>query len=340
MATVNVGILGLGRLGASLGLALKHYSQQPASAHQFNIAAYDSHTQNVKVAQEIGAVDEVKNRPEEIAKGKDIIFMTLPAYEAETVYPLISHTLRQGAVVFDFTSFKQNMLAFAEEHLASKAHVVSMSALVNPKYLFYGIADTEHASADYFDKGIMLVMPSVRADKGAIALATDVSNILGAVPHFFDPAEYDALSVATEALPALLATTYFYSLSKSAGWLDMGRIANPDFAMFTHDLYDTHPDDLRASWLQSSEELVRHLDNVISNLSQVRSALIQKDAKGLTMFLDESAEQYELWLNRRIQPEWELSEKIKPETATIRGLMRGMFGGFIVPDKKDNKPKR
>jgi len=340
MADVNVGILGLGRLGASLGLALKRYTEN-GGGHNFIITGYDSISQNVKVAQTMKAIDEPKGRPEDVAKGKDMIFMTLPPHEAELVYPLLADTIRQGAVVFDFSSIKRKMMQLAEKSLSPKGHVISMAAIVNPKYLYHGILDTEHASADYFEKGALMVMPSVKADKDAIALATDVANIVGAVAHFYDVNEYDVLSTAVDGLPPLLGAIAFYTLSKTSGWADFVRVSNPDFAMLTHSLYDRHPDDLRAVWMNGSLDLARYLDAIIGNLAQVRSALLNKDEKAITAFLDETSEEYERWLNRRMKPEWELEEKTKPESATFRGLMRSMLGGFMAGgDRKDDKPKK
>jgi prephenate dehydrogenase len=340
MADVNVAILGLNRVGASLGLALKKYSVQ-GGAHNFIIAGYDSIPQNVKVAQSLGAVDDAKNRPEDVAKGKDIIFMTLPTYEAGVVYPLIADTIRQGAVIFDFSPNKQKMTLLAERHIAPKGHIISMTSIVNPKYLYHGVLDTEHATSDYFERGAMLIMPSVKADKDAIALATDVTAILGAVPHFFDASEYDVLSTAVDGLPPLIGAVVFYSLLKSSGWSDMVRVSNPDFAMLTHSLYDRHPDELRDVWMNGATDLARHLDTIIHNLSQIRSVLLNKDEAALTAFLDETSAEYEIWLNRRMKPEWELEEQTKPENATVRGLMRSMLGSFVVGgDRKDNKQKK
>jgi prephenate dehydrogenase len=340
MADVNVGILGLGRLGASLGLALKRYTEN-GGGHNFIVAGYDSIPQNVKTAQTMKAVDDVKGRPEDVAKGKDMIFMTLPAHEAEMVYPIIADSIRQGVVVFDLSSTKRKMMQLAEKSLTPKGHVIGISAIVNPKYLFHGVLDTEHATADYFERGVLMIMPSVKADKDAIALATDVANIVGAVAHFYDVNEYDVLSTAVDGLPPLLGAIAFYTLYKTSGWTDLIRASNPDFAMLTHSLYDRHPDDLRAVWMNGATDLARYLDAMITNLAQVRSVLLNKDEKALTAFLDETSAEYELWLNRRMKPEWELEEKTKPENATFRGLMRSMLGGFVVGgDRKDEKSKK
>lgn len=339
MADVNVGILGLNRIGASLGLALKRHSQQ-GGAHRFIITGYDPISQNVKVAQSLGAIAEAKNRPEEVAKGKDILFMLLPAQDAQDVYPVIADVIRQGVVIFDFSPAKQKMTQLAERYIAPKGHVISVANMVNPKYLYHGILDTEHATPDYFEKAAFLIMPSPKADQDAIALATDVAQILGAVPHFFDMNEYDVLSAAVDGLPPLIGAVVFYSLLKSSGWSDMVRVSNPDFAMLTHALYDRHPDELHMMWMNGAIDLARHLDVVIRNLTHIRSILLNKDGHALTAFLDETSAEYERWLNRRMKPEWELAEQSKPENATIRGLMRSMLGGFIVGgDRKDEKSK-
>lgn len=335
MANVSVGILGLGRMGAAVGLALKRYNQQGGD-HTFNITGYDSRPNHVKTAQKINAVDNVTNRPHEAVKNKDIVVMALPYAEVKAAYEFIQGDLRAGVVIMDMSVLKQTSLAWADKNLPAEVHVVSMTAIVNPKYLFDGTDETERATEDYFDNGVMMVMPSVKCIPEAVNLASDFAAILGAKPHFADPAEHDALVAGTEALPAVLGVTYFHSMMQNKGWLDSQRFTNPGMGMLTRHLFDSHPDDLRDLFRDSKDDLLRHLDRMIARMTEFREALAKNDRDALESLLESTSGEYEAWINRRYNNRWQADEQINTDTPTMGGVMGNMFGGFLTNrgDKK------
>lgn len=331
MGEVSVAILGLGRIGTSIGLALKRYNEQ-GKQHQFSIIGYDSTSSIAKTAQKMGAVDSVGNRLDNIVADKDIIVMTLPLADVEAGYDLMSSRVRSGAVILDFSHLAQKSLEYGKKYLPEDAHVICVHPVLNPEYLFDGVDKIDKASADYFDNGTMLVMPSVKSLKESIELAADFSTILGMRVHYTDPAEHDGLVTATEALPSVLSVMYFYAMSKNLGWLDAQRLTNPTFGMLTHKLMDTHPDDIRDLWLDSSEGLVLQLDELIAQLRTVRGAIARKDRDALEVILEDSSREYEGWYNRRHSNHWKADEHLDsqaPSAGTMMGNMMGnIFGGF------------
>lgn len=329
MAEVSVAIYGLGRTGTSVGLALKRYNAK-GSEHHFTIAGYDTSAQNVKDAQKLKALDTAGNRPEDIAVGKDIIVIAMPYGEVEAVYDLILPDIRAGAVIIDFSALKGRALRWSQKKFSNDVHLVCATPVINPKYLFEGADTTTRATEDYFDNGVMMLMPSVTCIKEAISLATDFSSILGARPHFFDPNEHDALAVGTEVFPSVLGVVYFQMLQQSTGWNDAQRLLNPAAGMLSHHLFDTHPDDLRDLWMDSSQNLVRQIDETIAQLRSVRSALASKDRYALESLLDTASRQYELWINRRHNNRWKDDDKLDQDSPSFGSMMGNMFGGFVT----------
>lgn len=336
MADVSVAILGLGRIGASVALALKRHSQG-GGQHKFNVIGYDSSADNVKNAQNLKAVDKVENRPENAVKGCDIVVVALAFGEVQMAYQIMARSLRAGAVIIDMSPLKVPSAKWASEYLPDEVHVVGMSAVVNPKYLFDGTDETKRATADYFDKGTMMVMPGVKCIQEAIRLASDFATILGSKPHFYDPAEHDALVASTEKLPALLGAAYFHYISRSSGWGDIQRLSNPAFGMLTHHLFDTHPDDLRDLWLDDSANLLRHLDEVIASLGELRAVIAKGDGDGLGTALEDAAREYELWVNRRHNNRWQTDEMLDTKTPTFGGMMSTMIGGSLASKLRGKK---
>lgn len=326
MAEVQVAILGLGRIGASVGLALKKYNSRQGAKHQFRITGYSTRGDEVKTAQKLGAVDTASGQPNDTARGKDVVVMAMPYAEVEAAYQYIAPDLRPGAVVLDFSPLKQNVLKWAAKHLNRDAHVVGMTPLVNPATIFSGVNTIDHASADLFDDGVMLVMPSVTSIPEAIELATDFGGILGARTQFIDPEEHDALMAATESAPALLGLAYYTAISRATGWSDVARTTNPNFAMLTHHLYDTHPDDLVALLRDARTDTVRVLDSMMSTLRDLRLALSSDDRDTLEAVTGEASESYEQWYNKRYHWKFDTDKLPTPEAP---GIMTSLFGSFL-----------
>ena len=328
MAEVQVGILGLGRVGASVGLALKNHTAQ-GGKHKFIITGYDTVAEKGRIAKEIGAIDHFKNRIGEAARDKAIVIMAMPYGEVDSSYSVIGKELSRGTVVLDFSALKVSTMQSAAKHMPENTHLVCIAPIFNPKYLFDSVDETVRASADLFEDGMMMLMPSVKCAEAAITLANDVSGILGALPQYFDAAEHDVLISATEALPAVLGVAYFINLQQSDSWDDTRRLTNPSFGIITHDLFDKHPDDLTKVWLDNADQIVRHINAYIKTLTALRDILQDKDRRALSALLEEKAKAYETWINNRHHNTWH-KDKLAVKTATFGDTIGGtLFGGFF-----------
>ncbi len=335
MAEVSIAILGLGRVGTSVGLALKRHNMQ-GKEHQFTITGYDGTSDNVKEAKTLGAIDESAGRPEIATQNKDIVLMALPYGEVRTAYEYIAPSLRSGVVILDTSPICQTSLDWSKEFLPKDAHVVCIRPIVNSAYVFDGVDEGKRAKEDMFDGGTILMMPSVTCIPEAISLATDFTKLLGATPHFTDPAEHDGLIAGMDILPDLLGTAYFHMLSRNSGWTDLQRLGNPAFGMATHPLFDTHPDDLRDSFLNSGDNLVRYLDGMIEELREFRTALATQDRDALEAALGDASKQYERWINRRVNNKWQGDEMLDSNTSSVGGMMSNMMGGFFGGRNKND----
>ncbi len=340
MADVAVAILGLGRMGTSLGLALKRYNTRSDAKHHFRITGYANDSEAVKAAQKLSAVDEIARQPEDAVRGKDIILLAMPYYEVEGVYQYIGPDLRGGAVVVDFSPLKQPSMAWAAKHLPEGTHQIGVSALLNPKYLFDGVDESARASADYFDGGSLLLCPSVNCIPEAIELASDLAGIVGASAQFVDPAENDALTAGTESLPALIGLAYFQMMMTKGGWNDAQRLTNASFGALTRHLFDSHPDSLRDLWVHSREETVRYLDDLRDALTMMRDVLAAKDQDAVEAALEDASRQYESWYNRRLKNRWEFDEKLKPETGPLPNVVSTFFGSYLANKLRPRDQKK
>jgi prephenate dehydrogenase len=329
MAKITVTIIGLGRVGASIGLALKRYNQKPNPQHQFEITGVEDRPSVLKDAEKLGAFDKSIRNIYDAARERDIVVLALPYADVQRAYQTMGDGLRAGCVVIDTSPLKLPSQKWAEKFLSKEAHMVGVVPIVNPQYLFDGLDDTNHASADYFDKGTMLVMPSPSCIREAVELATDFSGLLGSAIQFMDPGEYDGLTAATEGLPAVLGVMTFHMLSHAPGWGDTQRLTNPSFGRLTHHLFDTHPDDLRDAWLNNRDSLLNYTDALLESLHSFRQVLASGDRDAVEALLGKTSDDYSTWVNRRYNNKWGEDDKSAKGPSTGEMLMTGLMGGFL-----------
>lgn len=327
MAELSVAILGLNRTSASMGLALKRYSKK-GGKHNFNITGYDSNAESLKQAKKLGAIDNTENRITNAVKDVDIIVMNVSYEETERAYKDIRHNLRDGVVILDMSPLKQPSLSWSDTYLSSEQHLIGITPILNPRYLFDSKEVVEQAEEDLFDNSAILLTPSASSVKEAVDLAFNFAAILGSKPRFLDPVEHDTLLSQTIQLPRLLGTILFYNLANQANWDDLKWFTNPAFGALTRPLFDYHPDALRDEFYSNRDVLARMVDEYIDTLSQFRDALREDDSHTVEAVTVSAAETYEQWVNSRYKADWDTVAN-GPEPK-VDNMLQGLIGGKLA----------
>ncbi|MDX2161202.1 MAG: prephenate dehydrogenase/arogenate dehydrogenase family protein [bacterium] len=337
--TIQVGILGLGRVGASFGMALKRYNAGKGAAQQFQVTAFDTSESRTASAKRKGAFDAQARHLADAARDKDLIILAMPYAETQAVYRELGGAVRPGSVILDLSPYKLPSSEWAVKHLKPDVFMVGAAAILNPAYLFDGLDDTDHAAADLFDKGALLIMPTVQAEPAAVELVSDLAALIGTTPRFADPIEYDGWAAATEGLPLALGVAAFYSLTRAGTWRDVQRQGNPNFGRLIHHLYDTHPDDLRDLLLNNRAALIRQIDQMQEALGALRDLLAKPDRDGLEALLGKTTDDAVLWVVNRRDDRWEPNDAPKIDTGSIATnlFLGGALGKRLRGDKENGK---
>ncbi|MBN1680873.1 MAG: prephenate dehydrogenase/arogenate dehydrogenase family protein [Anaerolineae bacterium] len=332
---VNVTIIGLDRLGASFGLALKRYQEQPGAQHTFTIIGSDPKTQPMKTAQKIGAIDNFHRQVNKAIDGASLIICNVPYGMLERQYAGFGPSLRPGTVVLDTSPLKAPVIELAKRYFPANnagellAYLVGITPVVNVSGLYNADFSVEGAQADLFDETEFFVAADTTCPGEALSLAEDVIGLLGGKPRFVDALEHDGLIAATENLPALLGTALFYHLNQSDGWMELRRMVNPTFGLAIQGLrYQTY-DDLVGQFTQNRDNLARNLEAFIGVLDQLRDALIDDDPNATEAYLALVKKEWEAWDVKRHSSKWEESAKVE----TLPGPL-GSMGGFLTMRKK------
>lgn len=327
MSALKVAMLGLNRTTASAGLALRRYMKK-GGRYQFSIIGHDRSAEVEKTAQKMGAIDRGERNIRAAVADCDLVLLALSYEDVELAYRELASSLRDGAVVLDLSPIKRPSLAWAEKYLGEEQHMIGMTAIVNPRYLYAVKNDVESAEEDLFDESPTLLTPAASALREAVDLAFNFVQILGSKPRFLDPHEHDTLLVQTEQLPALLGTVLFRHLSQQGNWQDLQWFTNATFGALTRTLYDTHPDALRDEWHANRDVLVRILDQYMQSLAAFRDVLQEGDVAAVEAAVVSAAEDYELWVNSRYRADWDSDGK-PAEPLKGGSVMQGLLGGAI-----------
>ncbi|MBZ0278788.1 MAG: NAD(P)-binding domain-containing protein, partial [Anaerolineae bacterium] len=86
MGTVSVAILGLGRVGASVALALKRYNARKDARHQFALTLVDTRAGIREDAVKARIGDKIEHNLFGAVPNKDIVVLALPYADVQTAY--------------------------------------------------------------------------------------------------------------------------------------------------------------------------------------------------------------------------------------------------------------
>jgi prephenate dehydrogenase len=331
---VQITIIGLGQIGASIGLALEPYREA------IKRVGHDKKPAVAREAQAKGVVDEVHMNLPASVRGSELVVLAVPLNELRETLEFIAPDLREEAVVVDTAPLKGIVADWVKDLLPAGRFHVGLVPSIGPDHLLDLGAGPRYARADLFKEGIFLVCPSSGATGKAVKRATDLLELLGASPMFADPAEADGIMAALHILPQLLSVGFLEATVDQPGWREARKLAGRPYAMTAAAaLYHDQAEALREAVLNNRVNVLRVLDNAIAALEHLRENVDQSD--------DELAERIHAaytggvtWLHERLSAEWagEEFEEIKIPSFGER-MQQTFLGSLLAPDFNKKKKK-
>ena len=149
--TEQITIVGLGQLGASIGLALG--SHEPG----IHRVGHDKDPETAKMAQHKGAVDDVKYNLPASVREANIVLLSLPVNEIRSTLEAIALDLPEGAIVMDTAPLQSSVAQWAQEILPEGRYYVGLVPAINPLYMHRIEVGLEAAAEDMFAGGIVVL---------------------------------------------------------------------------------------------------------------------------------------------------------------------------------------
>jgi len=330
--TVQVTILGLGQIGASIGLALGKHKDL---VHRIG---NDAEPMIAKRAEKMGAVDHIVFNLPAAVRQADLVILALPVGEMHEVLKIISTELKEGAVIIDASNAKEAAARWAAELLTPARYFVAWTPTMNPAYLHDTISGLDSAHADLFQDCLIFITTPPGTPAPAIKLASDLTTLVNGKPFYADQAEVDGLLAANQLLPELTAAALIHAIMNQPGWGEGRKLAGRQFAIATLPIqgFDGNQT-IAAAALENQANAVRVIDNLIASLTHLRTAIQNNDANDLQEQILQAQESRENWLGQRNVNDWASIEN-PPNALPTAGEVLGRLVGFRPrPTPKDKK---
>jgi len=255
---VRIAIIGLGGIGASVGLALQH------EALGWGVIGYDIDPDAQASALQMGAIDHPAGSLAACADA-DLVVIATPPLAMPEVFQQLAPRLRPDTVLTDVASVKSPVLRWAEQYLPHSSRFVGG----------HPIAGTEHygaraARADLFHGAPWALTPTAQTDPDALQRVEAFVRTLRAAPLTIDPAQHDRefalLSFVPHAVAFSLAALHRENpttVLPGGSWRSATRVAQSDPALWAQ-LMALNREPTR-KWLQ---QLIQRLQTLADALEQ------------------------------------------------------------------------
>jgi prephenate dehydrogenase len=272
----NVAIIGMGLIGASIGLAL----HARAKRRRIRITGFDTRRAHANIARRRGAIDRVATSLRAAVADADVVVLAVPLRSVVALLPAVMRAAAPGALVIDVAGQKLPVAAAAMPLLARQPSATFIGGHPMAGAEFAG---PDRAAADLF-RGRPFALCSLPQPGGAetVRRADRFVRALGAVPVHVDAALHDRIVAATSALPQLVASAVALA---AADLLDDAKgLIGPGFDSVTR-LAQSPPDLWTGPILTGRRNIVRVLTVFEERLRSVRQAIERGDAPRMRRLL-------------------------------------------------------
>jgi prephenate dehydrogenase len=326
--TVQITILGLGQVGASIGLALAKAKDQVTRVGSDRDPDVSRH------AQKLGAVEKIVFNLPSAVENADVVVLALPLEEVYDTLKAVALDLKPGVVVIDTSPAARQTTAWAKELLTEPDRYF---LTVTPTFSAQRLLDSDAGlpKADLFQDSLMTLTSPTGTDESAITLAENFVKLLGATPLISDPLEVDGLVSTVRLLPEVLAAALINAGLAQPGWAEARKLAGRPFALAGQTLEEAgSPRSLAQAAQANRENLTRLLDALTLELRDLRAELESDDLAPLQTRLEKAQKGHHTWWGQRWSGKWDANSKT-PAMPTAGEVLGRLFG--IRPKKSGDK---
>lgn len=265
----RITIVGMGPVGASIGLALKR-----ANLRNAEVVGTGRDKEALATAQKMGALDKTESGLRSALRGAQLVILDTTLRETKELLENMGPLLEDGTLVTDTGSLKGQVLRWADEYLPSEVNFIGGHPLSKRD-----LRSLEDAHPDAFRDSEYCLVPGRRTDAEAMDTMVALIQLLGARPFFMDEVELDSYAAATKILPVVLSSALVTSTSASESWREIAMVASTEFRDMSS-LAANDPEESEMACRATADLLVHWIDQIIGQLYTFRNK-IKEDAEDL-----------------------------------------------------------
>jgi len=273
----TVTVIGVGLIGASLGLALK-------KAGVVNkVLGVGSSSANLDQALKMGAIDAVVDLVE-AAKQSDVIVLCIPVAQMRAVFEVIEPHLESRTMITDAGSTKGDVILAAKEVLGKKA------CQFVPAHPIAGGAQhgASAAKADLFQGKRTILCPLQENSPQDTDLIEGFWRSIGSVVKKISNVQHDAIYAAVSHLPHILSYALMASVVNSEDAEQKLSHVGAGFKDFTR-IAASSPEMWRDICLGNRTAVLKELDQYLLVVNHMRKLIAENDGAGLEKLFDKAS---------------------------------------------------
>ncbi len=268
----RVAIVGVGLLGGSLGIALKHWGLAG------RVAGVGRRASSLDTACDMRAIDEAHLELAPAVTDADLVVLCTPAAKVVAFLDEVRDCVRPATIVTDVASTKGALCARARETWPKPRRFVGSHPMAGSEKF-----GPQHARADFYKASVCLVEQADDLDAKARKRVVALWEAVGARVVGVDAAAHDMLLARTSHLPHVVAA----ALAQLAGRQgDVRDVIGNGFRDTTR-IASGRPELWTEICLTNREAVLAGLDELSASLARFRTALEKRDATGLAQFFED-----------------------------------------------------
>jgi len=267
---MNIGIIGLGLMGGSLGKAIIKNTEH-------KVFGYDKNPETLIKAELVGAVSA--RMSEDNQNDLDILIVALNPRNFYEAVITRADKLKKGCIVIDIAGNKASIIADMVKLSEEFPHLVFVSTHPMAGREFYGIS---HATAGLFEKSSVILVP-VTYDIAAMHTVKKLYLSIGADEVVVsNAAEHDRIIAGTSQLAHIISSSYVtipsaneFSGFSAGSFRDLSRVAKMNAPMWSELVFDNR------------KNIMNELTAFTDRLEEFKSALQNGEEKTLLKLFEE-----------------------------------------------------
>ncbi len=267
----KVCVIGCGLIGSSVARAIKknNLSTKIVSSNR-------SDAVNKKVI-ELKIVDDSSSDTKKMASGSDLIIIATPLSSYENVISKIKDSLKNGTILTDVGSVKENVINLVEKVVPENVSWISSHPIAGTEE-----SGPEMGFSELFENRWCILTPSKKAKEKDIKLLETFWKKMGSKVDVMEAKQHDYILSVTSHIPHLIAynivnMTLDLQDKKESGIVKYSAGGLRDFTRIAA----SNPIMWRDIFIQNKKNTSKMINKFIENLEDLKKAIENEDGKKL-----------------------------------------------------------